>query len=266
MRVRIAGLALLGLLVLPAVAAEGPPLAHMRVDVRDEASLQSGARTFVNYCLSCHSASMMRYNRLQDLGLNEEQIRDNLMFTADKVGDVMAISMARNDAKAWFGAVPPDLTDVARTRGADWLYTYLRSFYRDPTTPTGWNNLLFDHVAMPNVLWTLQGQQTLDVKPFKTEEEAQAAKLQGAAFGVLGEEGEGGAKRYLLKSTRVESPGELTPAQYDAVVHDLVNFLVWMGEPAQETRKAIGIVVLLFLGVLLVLTWALYKNYWKDVH
>jgi len=266
MNARLAFALLLGVLALPAAAAEGPALDHMSVDVRDEASLQSGARTFVNYCLSCHSASMMRYNRLQDIGLTEEQIKDNLLFATDKVGDLMNVSMSRTDAKTWFGAAPPDLSVIARTRGADWLYTYLRSFYRDSGTPTGWNNLLFERVAMPHVLWTLQGQQALEVKEFKTEDEAQAAKLQSRSFSVLGERGEGSARRYLLTTTRVETPGQLNPVQYDAVVHDLVNFLVWMGEPAQETRKAIGIVVLLFLGVLLVLTWAVYKSYWKDVH
>ncbi len=266
MNVRFAFVVLLGVLALPAAAAEAPALDHMSVDVRNEASVQSGARTFVNYCLSCHSASMLRYNRLEDIGLTEEQIKDNLLFTAEKVGEVMNVAMSRGDAKLWFGAAPPDLTVIARTRGADWLYTYLRSFYRDPATPTGWNNLLFERVAMPHVLWTLQGQQTLEVKEFKTEDEAQAAKLQSRSFSVLGEHGEGSAKRYLLRTTHVETPGQLSPVQYDATVHDLVNFLVWMGEPAQETRKAIGIVVLLFLGMLLVLTWLLYKSFWKDIH
>ena len=267
-----AGLAsLLGALalavVLPATAAEAPPdLDRMKADVRDEASLQSGARTFVNYCLSCHSASMMRYNRLQDIGLTEEQIKDNLLFTSDKVADLMDVAMSRNDAKKWFGAAPPDLSVIARTRGTDWLYTYLRSFYRDPATLTGWNNLLFERVAMPHVLWTLQGQPVLEVREFKTEHDAEAARIQTSSFSVLSAQGEGSARRYLLKTTRVQTPGQLSPAQYDAVVHDLVNFLAWMGEPAQETRKAIGIVVLLFLGVLLVLTWLLYKSYWKDVH
>jgi ubiquinol-cytochrome c reductase cytochrome c1 subunit len=254
-------------LALPAAAAEGPgQLDRMSADVRDEASLQSGARTFVNYCLNCHSAAMMRYNRLQDIGLTEEQIKDNLLFATDKVGDLMNMAMSRKDAKEWFGAAPPDLSVIARTRGTDWLYTYLRTFYRDPSTVTGWNNLVFERVAMPHVLWTLQGQPALEIREFKTEHEAEAAKIQARSFSVLSEQGEGDARRYLLRTTRVETPGELSPVQYDAVIRDLVNFLAWMGEPAQETRKGIGIVVLLFLGVLLVLTWLLYKSYWKDVH
>ena len=250
-----------------APAAEGHvKLDHARVDVRDTESLQAGARTFVNYCLNCHSASVMRYNRLLDLGLNEDQIKQNLLFTADKVGEMMTVGMTRKDAKEWFGAAPPDLSVIARTRGADWLYTYLRTFYRDPATLTGWNNLVFERVAMPHALWTLQGQPALEVREFKTLEEAEAAKIQAKSFSVLSEEGEGGARRHLLKTVRVASAGTLTPAQYDGVVHDLVNFLVWMGEPAQESRKQIGIVALLFLGLMVLLSWLLYKSYWKDVH
>ena len=252
---------------LPASAEGGLPLDRMSVDVRDAASLQAGARDFVNYCLNCHSASMMRYNRLSDLGLTEEQIKDNLLFTGDKVGAMMSVAMTRSDAKNWFGAAPPDLTVIARTRGADWLYSYLRSFYRDPKTDTGWNNLVFERVAMPHVLWTLQGQTILEVREFKTEHEAEAARIQEHRFAVLSEEGEGDATRHILKTTRIDKAGQLTPAQYDALVRDLVNYLVWMGEPAQETRKSIGIVVVLFLGLLLLpLTWLLKKAYWKDVH
>jgi ubiquinol-cytochrome c reductase cytochrome c1 subunit len=255
-------------LSLPAAAAEGgAQLDRMEVDVRSAPSLQSGARDFVNYCLNCHSASMMRYNRLGDLGLTEEQIKDNLLFTADKVGDMMNVAMTRHDAKNWFGAVPPDLSVIARTRGADWLYTYLRAFYRDPSTDTGWNNLVYEHVAMPHVLWTLQGQPVLETREFKSEHEAEAARIQARRFAVLTQEGQGDATKYVLRSTRIETPGQLTPAQYDVLVRDLVNYLVWMAEPAQETRKSIGIVVILFLGLLLLpLTWLLKKAYWKDVH
>ncbi len=251
-----------------AVAAEHIRLDPMHVDVRDAVSLQAGARTFVNYCLNCHSASMMRYNRLRDLGLTEEQIKDNLLFAADKVGELMNVAMSRKDAKDWFGTPPPDLSVIARTRGADWLYTYLRTFYRDPSTTTGWNNLVFDRVAMPHALWTLQGQTALEMREFKNEEEAEAARLQAKSLTLMGHEGEGEgeAGRYVLRSIRVATPGQLTPAQYDGVVHDLVNYLVWMAEPAQEERKQIGILVLLALGVLLVLSWLMYKSYWKHLH
>lgn len=212
-------------------------------------SLQRGARTFVNYCLNCHSANYMRYNRLQDLGLNEQQIRDNLIFTGVKVGDVMKIAMDQKDAKEWFGTPPPDLSVIARARGSsagsgtDWLYTYLRSFYRDPTRPTGWNNVVFPNVGMPHVLWRLQGEQVL-------KEE----RVPGPGYTVT-------TKRLVL-----EKPGTLTPIEYDRLVADLVNYLNYMAEPAAADRKVIGIYVLLFLGVMFVLAYLLKKEYWKDVH
>ncbi len=248
---------------LPAPSAK-PDKAH--VDMRDAASLQSGAKVFVNYCLNCHAASMMRYNRLGDLGLTEDQIRENLLFTADKVGEMMNVGMTRKDGKDWFGVAPPDLSVIARSRGADWLYTYLRAFYRDTASPTGWNNLLYERVAMPHALWNLSGEATLEVREFKTEEAAIAAKLQTRSFSMLERVGEGEARRYLLKSTRMTTPGAQSPAQYDGTVRDLVNYLVWMGEPGQLYRKQVGIVVLFVLLILLGLSWALYKNFWKDLH
>lgn len=144
-----------------ALAAEsGQPLERAPIDPRDLVSLQSGARTFVNYCLNCHSAQYMRYNRLADLGLTEAQIRDNLMFAADKVGDTMKVAMTPKDGKAWFGVPPPDLSVISRSRGVDWLYTYLRTFYRDDKTPSGWNNRVFANAAMPHVLWKVQAEQS----------------------------------------------------------------------------------------------------------
>lgn len=208
---------------------------------KDPAALQHGAKLFVNYCLNCHSASYLRYNRLEALGLTEGDIRDNLMFAGDKTGDLMRISMRRDEAKKWFGAAPPDLTLVARARasefgsGADWLYTYLRQFHRDPNRPTGWNNLVFPNVGMPHVLWELQGEQVVKA-------------------------GEHGASLELAK------PGKLSPAEYDKAVADLVSYIVWMGEPVAEKRKTIGMVVLAFLAGLFVLAFALKKNYWKDIH
>ena len=262
------GLACLALMFSAGVSASSGPgkLDSAPVDLRNAASLQSGAKVFVNYCLNCHPASMMRYNRLRDIGLTEEQIRENLLFSADKVGEMMNVGLTRKDAKESFGAAPPDLSVIARSRGADWLYTYLRAFYRDPETLTGWNNLLFERVAMPHAMWTLSGQATLEVREFKTEEAAIAAKLQTHSFSTMEVKGEGESKRYLLKTTRVASPGTQTAAQFDTTVGDLVNYLVWMAEPDQLFRKHVGIVVLFVLLVLLVLFGALYKNFWKDVH
>lgn len=222
-----------------AMANEGLHLDKAPVNLNDKASLQRGAKTFVNYCLSCHSASYMRYNRLQDIGLTNDQIKDNLMFAADKVGETMTVAMRSKEAKVWFGAVPPDLTVIARSRGADYLYTYLRGFYRDDTRPTGWNNTVFDKVGMPHVLFGQQGEQVLHVEKHGEHETS---------------------KLVLAK------PGTMTAPEYDAMVADLVNYLVYMGEPAQQTRMRLGVFVLLFLGFFFVVAYYLKKEFWKDVH
>lgn len=205
----------------------------------DKQSLQRGAKYFVNYCLSCHGAQAMRYNRLQDIGLTEQQIKDNLIFTGVKVGDTMTNSMTKKDAKAWFGAPPPDLSVIARFRGVDWLYSYLRGFYRDDTRPTGWNNMVFPKVGMPHVLYELQGEQVLHVE----------------------KHGEHETQKLVLAR-----PGKMTPVEYDGMVADLVNFLDFMGEPAKTTRHKLGFAVLLFLGIFFVVAYYLKKDYWKDIH
>lgn len=210
------------------------------VNLADQESLQRGARTFVNYCLNCHSAASMRYSRLQDLGLSEDQIKDNLLFAAEKPGETMKVGMTKTDAKVWFGATPPDLSVIARSRGADWLYTYLRSFYRDDSRPTGWNNTVFDKVGMPHVMWGLQGE----LAP------------------VMKKEGE----HEVVERLELAKPGSVTLAEYDAMVGDLVNYLVWMGEPAQLQRKQLGLIVLAFLAVFFVVAYYLKKEFWKDIH
>jgi ubiquinol-cytochrome c reductase cytochrome c1 subunit len=236
-----------------ALASEGGvKLDAAAIDPRDVASLQAGARTFVNYCLNCHSASLMRYSRLRDIGLTEQQIKDNLLFTADKVGEMMNVAMSRKDGKDWFGTAPPDLSVIARSRGVDWLYTYLRSFYRDPSTATGWNNLVFDRVAMPHVLWSLQGERV------RTE-----VVLKDSAGKELGD-GHGGVRKVVKLETVRE--GSLSPLEYDVLARDLVNFLSWVAEPNQVFRKQVGFWVLIALGILILLTWLLKKEYWKDVH
>lgn len=225
------------LLPMAAFANEHVKLDHAPIDPSNQVSLQRGAKTFVNYCLNCHSASYMRYNRLQDIGLTDAQIKANLLFAGDKVGDTMTVAMPKADAKAWFGATPPDLSVEARARGADWLYSYLRGFYRDDTRPTGWNNTVYDKVAMPHVLWELQGQQVLKVNE-ATEE-------------------------HVLV---LDKPGTISPAEYNLMVADLVNYLVFMAEPFKERDKHLGLLVLAFLGLLFVLTYALKKEFWKDIH
>ena len=217
------------------------------------AALQHGAKLFVNYCLNCHAASYLRFNRLRDIGLTEQQIKDNLVFTGAKVGDLMKTSMDPKEAKDWFGAVPPDLTLIARSRadgakgsGADYLYTYLRSYYRDDTKATGWNNAAYPNVAMPHVLWELQGQQ----RPVYVEEK---------------DPHEEGKVTHVLKGYELISAGSLTQAQYNDSVADLVAFLQWMGEPEQNSRVRLGVWVLLFLALFTVIAWRLNAAFWKDI-
>ena len=215
------------------VAAEtGYRLDRSPHEPTDLVSLQSGAKLYVNYCLGCHSLQFVRYGGLTEFGLTEQQIRDNLMFTADKVGEPMKVPMEPKAGKQWFGVAPPDLSVVSRSRGADWLYTYLRTFYRDPKTATGWNNLVFENVGMPHALWSLQGERGYD------REKRQWQEI---------------------------SKGSLSQVEYDMAVRDLVNFLAYVGEPAAIDRKAIGIVVLFVLGVVFIFTYLLKKEFWKDV-
>ncbi len=244
----IAGVALacaLGFGVGSAAAQENIPLDHAPDNGENLASLQHGAQLFVNYCLNCHSANLMRYSRLEAIGIPQKQIEDNLLFTTDKVGNTMSIAMRPDDAKTWFGVAPPDLSVEARAKGRDWLYTYLRSFYRDDTRPTGWNNLAFENVSMPNVLWQLQGVRT-------------------AKFEDIVEEETGEKVRRFVGYQQV-TPGKLSPVDYDSAVADLVAYLGWMAEPEQKTRKQLGVWVLLFLGVLSFFAWRLNAAYWKDI-
>jgi len=242
---------------LAVAASEGIKLDRLPADVNplDPVSLQRGAQVYVNYCLGCHSLAYMRYNRLQQLGLTEQQIRDNLIFTGAKVGELMKIAVDPKESREWFGTPPPDLTVIARARssgagsGADWLYSYLRGFYRDPSRPNGWNNTVFQNVAMPHVLWQLQGEQVL------------ATEVQLIPRGSKGE-----AEKHEVQKLVLEKPGSMKPAEYDRMVGDLVNFLVYVGEPSRQSRVELGIYVLLFLGVLFVLAYLLKKEYWKDVH
>jgi ubiquinol-cytochrome c reductase cytochrome c1 subunit len=241
--------ALLSAPLVALAASSDVKLDRAPIDEHDVPSLQRGARHFVNYCLNCHSANYMRYNRLQDIGLTEQQILDNLVFTGVKVGDLMKTAMDSKDAKEWFGAAPPDLTVSARARashagsGPDWLYTYLRSFYRDASRPSGWNNTVYPNVAMPHVLWELQGEQIL-----------KTATVQGPG------------KPVDVPKLELARKGTLTPPEYDRMVADLVNYLHYMAEPARAGRKLIGIYVLAFLAFMWALAYLLKKEFWKDVH
>jgi ubiquinol-cytochrome c reductase cytochrome c1 subunit len=240
--------------LVPAFASEGG-MAWDRFPVdkmNDVAALQNGAKLFVNYCLNCHSAAFMRYNRMRDIGLSEDQIKKNMLFTTDKVGETMKAAIDPRQAKEWFGATPPDLTVIARSRagaggtGADYLYTYLRTYYRDDTRPTGWNNLAFPNVGMPHALWELQGQRV-------------------AKFQEQTDPHDHSKKVHVFAGFEQVQPGKLSALEYDNAVADLVAYLQWMGEPQQEHRVRLGVWVLLFLGLFTVIAWRLNAAYWKDV-
>ena len=247
MRTRIAAFLLL---IAPVVAASevGVPLLTADVDITDQPSLQRGARLFVNYCLSCHSARFMRYNQMaKGLGLTEQQVQENLMFAADKVTEPLEVAMSSNDAKRWFGNPPPDLSVVARSRGADWLYTYLLTFYEDdnPTLPYGVNNLVFKDVGMPDVLWDRRGIQVPVYKEVKADN---------------------GATTKVIEALELQTPGSRTEEKFHRDMRDLVNFLVFLAEPAKATRYRLGLWVLFFLILFFIVSYALYREYWKDVH
>ena len=213
-------------------SAENIELSKAPIDLTNNQSLQRGAKTFINYCLNCHSANFMRYSNLQDIGLSAETIKNDLLFTGDKIGDTMSVNMSAKDSKKWFGASPPDLSVVARSRGADWIYSYMRGFYSDPSRPMGWNNTVYVNSAMPHILWELQGEQILNPKTKKLEK---------------------------------FSSGKLNAKEYDAMIADLTNYLVYMSEPDQLKRKKMGYYVIGFLLLLLFLTIKLKKEYWRDI-
>ena len=213
-------------------SAENIELSKAPVDLTDNLSLQRGAKIFTNYCLNCHSAKYMRYSNLQDIGLSAETIKSDLLFTGNKIGDTMSVNMSMKDSKKWFGAAPPDLSVVARSRGADWIYSYMRGFYRDPTRPMGWNNTVYVNSAMPHILWELEGEKILNPKTNKFEK---------------------------------FTSGKLNAKEYDATIADLTNYLVYMSEPDQLKRKKMGYYVIGFLLLLLFLTIKLKKEYWRDI-
>lgn len=242
MRARLIPILVAGLWSAGAAAQHGAELEPANNNVANTSSLQRGARYFVNYCLGCHSANYVRYNRLgEDLQLSEEQLTENLMFTGERPFDTMSIPMAQEDATRWFGTPPPDLSLVARSRGTDYLYTFLRSFYADPSSPTGADNLVLPGTAMPHVLWELQGIQE--------------------AHAEIDPEHEGQEHMVL----EVVEPGALSEEEFDGVVRDIVNFLDYIAEPMQLERQSLGIRVIAFLLVLLLISWMLKKEIWKDV-
>jgi ubiquinol-cytochrome c reductase cytochrome c1 subunit len=236
-----------------AATAEGVVLDPVHIDSEDTPSLLRGASLFVNYCLSCHGAAYMRYERLAyDLDIPMETLAEDFMFTTDKPGDLMKTTMTEDDAKEWFGVAPPDLTLVSKVRNNEWLYTYLRAFYLDENSPSGWNNSLFENVAMPHVLYELQGAQTL-VGHVETYEGAAVAT--GAHQNIVGD-----------AIFEIQKVGKNSPEEFDTAMRDLVNFLSYLAEPAQLQRRSIGVWVLAWLAILFVVSYLLKKEYWRDVH
>ena len=261
-------------------AAEGGyPLDKAPDRINDMASLQNGAKLFVNYCLGCHSANSMRYNRLTDIGLTEEQIKKNLLFTSDKVGDLMHIAMRREDATKWFGAPPPDLSVIARAKsvnlgstGVDYIYTFLRTFYRDTSKPVGWDNLVFPSVGMPHALWQLQGERSMERNTVKQVETADGlqwqrtvAKFDPQGFADITTETLAGYNGIATDKVTFTPVSGQSPAFFDNQVADLANFLGWMAEPIQLERKRLGVWVLLFLFLFFGVAWRLNAVYWKDI-
>jgi ubiquinol-cytochrome c reductase cytochrome c1 subunit len=241
---------LIAALVLTAAPALGlasgghVALEKANIDLTDQASLQSGAKYFVNYCMGCHSLKYLRYNRMaDDLGIDDAALRQNLIFGDAKPGDLMSNAMRPEDGEKWFGTQVPDLTLVTRWRSSDWVYTYLKSFYTDPTRPYGVNNLVFPSVGMPHVLVGLQGVQE---PVFSSEEHHEGPPV--------------------VTGVKLTQPGSLSPEQYDAMVRDITAFLTYAGEPMRLERRHLGIYVLLFLGLLFILAYAMKKEFWKDVH
>ena len=254
----------------------------------DKAALQNGAKLFVNYCLNCHAAAFMRFNRMHEIGLTDEQIKSNLLFTTDKVGETMKVAMDAKQAKEWFGATPPDLSVIARSRsaagqgsGADYLYTYLRTYYRDDTKPTGWNNLAFPSVGMPHVLWELEGARELRTTEIVVAKDKDGKAVKGADGKSKWEEvvtiyaTDGSASKSAKPVPSYPGHGTFSyefvaadaarEARYTDDVADLVAFMQWMGEPVQKSRVQIGVWVLLFLAVFTVIAWFLNAAYWKNI-
>jgi len=234
------------LLAAPALASGGGEMPASGANIFDTASLQRGAKLYFNYCSGCHSLKFMRYSRIgEDLKLSENEVMENFNFTGAKYGEVVLSSLRPEDGEKWFGKAPPDLSLTARSRGTDWIYNYLKSFYIDHSRPVGWNNTVFPNASMPNVLWELQGTQQLETHSTKASQTDHGTKHETLV---------------------VSTPGKLNAEEFDEVARDLTAFLQYVGEPAALKRQHMGVWVLLYLAVFTGIAWLLKKEYWKDVH
>ena len=248
MKKLILAIVMLALVPVSAMAAGGGaylPHDPANIDLTDQAAKQRGAKYFVNYCLGCHSLKYERWQRMEEFGISEDQLKKYLMPAGAKKGDLMTIAMSEADAANWFGAPAPDLTLETRLRGEDWVYNYLRAFYIDESRPFGVNNTVFDKVGMPHILWELQGMQKANFEEVN--------------------DGHGGTHKEFKGFEQV-TPGTMSAEEYDTMVRDLVTFMAYMAEPIKLERQRLGIYVLLFLAIFLVVAYPLKKAYWKDVH
>jgi ubiquinol-cytochrome c reductase cytochrome c1 subunit len=257
--IKIAALALamLGMSSI-AWASEGEGMEPANTSLSNVGALQRGAQLYFNYCSGCHSLKYMRYTRIaEDLGLSEDAAVRNFNFVSGgKPGDKVIAAIAPADAAAWFGKAPPDLSLEARSKGTDWIYNYLKSFYIDPNRPVGWNNIVFPNASMPNVLWELQGMQTAVFEPKQKNTRGELECAHGAP------EIEG----RCFERFQAGAPGKVSPHQYDEAIRDLTTFLQYVGEPAALKRESIGVWVVLFLAFFTMIAWLLKHEYWRDVH
>lgn len=241
---------------LAVASSGGAKLQPAYTNVGNTASLQRGAKLYMNYCSSCHSMQFLRYSRIaEDLGLSEEQVMANLNLSDAKFGETIRAGMPRAQAEAWFGTAPPDLSLTARSRGVDWIFNYLKSFYVDPDRAAGWNNTILPGAAMPHVLWELQGSQVPVTHPPENGKDGKPKACEGPTIG--------GA---CFVEFEASSPGPLSPAEYDEVVRDITSFMQYAAEPAALQREKYGVWVVLFLALLTFLLWMLKHEYWRDVH
>ncbi|MFC3607188.1 cytochrome c1 [Stutzerimonas tarimensis] len=255
-------IAALFLAILPALTfAAGPSVSldKVQIDLTDKAAMQDGLKTFANYCMGCHGAEYQRYERVaNDLGIPEEVMMENIVFTDARIGDHMRSAIRPDEAKNWFGVAPPDLTMVARVRGNDWLYSYMRSFYEDPSRPYGVNNTVFPNVGMPHVLAPLQGRQVYGCKQVQVVEggRRQFDPLTGTPI----------TEEACDQLVVVPGTGQMSEAEYDETIKNLVTFLAYSANPVKLESQRIGTYVLLFLAVLFVFAYLLKREYWKDIH
>jgi ubiquinol-cytochrome c reductase cytochrome c1 subunit len=246
---------------------------------RNLASLQNGARLFANYCLGCHSASLVRWNRLQQIGLEDRQIKDFLIFGNQKVGDTMRISAAPVQQKAWFGKPPPDLSVITRARtsfdyaGTDYIYTLLRGYYRDASSPTGWNNIVYPNIGMPHIFWEVQGPRETTIEEIHAHKDEKTGHVGFLKTTTVYDQN-GIATRNPPQASTAGQEGvthsfkPLDPArarQFDADAADLVAFLAFITDPSAASRVRIGVWTMIFLGLFTVVAWRLNAVYWKDV-